>query len=379
MNAANSPVPAWGEARHEYGISPASLQQIFDAMPYGVVIADLSGAILTANRAALALFGRSLDPAVRQALRQLLSGPERSEIRVELEDRHRGFAWVTMARLPGDDRVLLHLRCRSQDEQPRLDGSSMETEATSVSLLGRMRVETVTGTLGGSWLHQRPGQLFKYLLCRRRDVVHTEEVAEALWPSYGVSAMNSVRYYVHALRWHLEPGRPKRAPSAYVLTDGGGYRLNLERIAIDVDTFSAHVEAGLDALGRGERSVALTELEAGVALYRGDFLAEDRFAEWTFRERECLRQRAGRAWSALRDLMHAEGDLRRATIYAERLEELDPLDADVQRRLLGLCAERGRRSEANRRFAEYRARLKSELGQQPEFELSDVLARGRPG
>lgn len=365
------------------------LGEVFDHLPYGVVVADRAGTVLTSNPAARTLLGRLLEVTARRALQtcareranrlDAASGDdEPPEVRIDLPpDSPAEAAWVTLASLT-DDRVLLHVRRgRRHDRRRRVDTSWMDASTLEISVLRRMRVVSPNGPLGGSWIDQRPGQLLRYLVCRRAELVHPEEIAHALWPSSGASGVNTVRYYLHSLRSQLEPGRPKRAESSFISTRGGGYQLDLDRVKVDADAFEAGVASGQEAMARGDEAGAARELAAAVDLYRADLMPEERFAEWALRERQRLRRLAHVALSGLLELKLEAGDLDGAAAYLERLADFDPLDADVQRRLIELCVQRGRRSEAARHYESYRLLLLREFDELPEFTLADVVRSSR--
>ena len=58
--------------------------------------------------------------------------------------------------------------------------------------------------------------------------------------------------------------------------------------------------------------------------------------------------------------------------HARRLAAMEPFDLDVQRDFIEICMRRGRRSEAMRRYAIVRKRVKREFGQDPDFTLGDL-------
>jgi hypothetical protein len=51
---------------------------------------------------------------------------------------------------------------------------------------------------------------------------------------------------------------------------------------------------------------------------------------------------------------------------------MEPFDMDVQREFLELCIARGRRSEAMRRYAVLRRRVRAEFGRELHFSLTDL-------
>jgi DNA-binding SARP family transcriptional activator len=101
-------------------------------------------------------------------------------------------------------------------------------------------------------------------------------------------------------------------------------------------------------------------------------LSDDPYAESALEERDRLRELAGRV---LRDLVAAKravGDMGAAADHARRLASMEPFDMDVQREFLELCIARGRRSEAMRRYALLRRRVRGEFSQEPDFTLADL-------
>ena len=57
-----------------------------------------------------------------------------------------------------------------------------------IRAFGPTRIESREGSIDGDWLSRRPGQILKYLVCERHRIVHTDEIAEAIWPGSDLSA-----------------------------------------------------------------------------------------------------------------------------------------------------------------------------------------------
>jgi DNA-binding SARP family transcriptional activator len=367
---------------------------VFNGLPYGVVLVDRAGTVRSANPAALRLswdaehggppgrceevFGCRVPGGpceqgclVRRAIESRQALPE---IRIDSRTGCPVSAvWTTVAPLPECDGALLHLRPGDARDRRRrslphwLDGPQLRIQS-----LGRTQLETNEGPLAGEWLHQRPGQILKYLVCERNRVVHAEEIAEALWPEGRYGALNNVRHFIHALRDRLEPGRPKRAASSFVVTVRGGYAINRRRVMIDVDEFEDLAKEGLMSARMRTSDAARDRLERAILLYRGDLMVEEHFSDWVVAERDRLRELAAQALRTLTDLALDAADLRAASRHLTRLTELDPLDIGAQRRLLTVWLAEGRRSDAFRRFAALRRRLVHELGEEPDFGLRDL-------
>jgi DNA-binding SARP family transcriptional activator len=367
---------------------------VFSLFPYGIVVVDRSGTVLASNSAAHDLLGertigrstccdllgcRTHAPLDDCCLTELALGASAPmpEMRIDRENGTHGALWVTAAPLGSDgSRVVFHLRPGdSRDRRRRTTPHWTSGPQLRIYTLGRTAVESAEGPIGGNWLQHRPGQLLKYLLCERQRMVHADEIAESFWPGSDPGVLNNVRHFVHALREKLEPDRPKRTPSSFVVAGRGGYTFSRERVWIDADEFEAKIEAGLAAYDLDEDDhEARRLLDEALLLYRGEFLADEPYAEWAYVERERLRDLAGRLLSTLTDIALAQGAADDALGHCRRLAEMYPFDTAVQRQAIALYLRQGRRSDAVRRYNELRMRMIREFGAGPEFELSDVAS-----
>ena len=390
-------LPASADARHP----DATLAlQVVDAFPYGIVVVSRSGRVLVHNPAAARLLGplaERLEESGARVLCELLGcrhedAPlgdvcpfERAidnraplpEIRIDLPPGAAvPAAWVTVAPLAENAECAIgELRPgRANDRRRRTVPHWTRGPELRISALGRTRVESAEGSLGGQWLDNRAGQVLKLLVAERRRVVYADEMVETLLPDAGVRSAQGVRYYIHQLRELLEPERTGRGQSSFIARDQGGYLLDRERVAIDVDEFEREASTGLTAADAGDEERACRHLERAAQLYGGDFLADEPYAEWAIAERDRLRTVAANALRVLAELRLGGGDFVGAVTVLERLADLEPYDVDVHRRLIALSLRRGRRSEAVRRYNALRRRMLTTFGEELEFSLSDVAA-----
>jgi DNA-binding SARP family transcriptional activator len=379
---------------------------VFDLTPLGLVVVDQNGRVLASNRAAGVLLGPSLASPARETVRccdlfgcrepggplehgcltkiALDRGTELPEIRIDVASKGSlGAVWVTATPVDegGTRRVLIHLRPgEKRDRRRRTNPHWMVGPRLNIAVLGHTRVASLEGAIGGAWLEQRPGQLLKYLVTQRGRVVPTEEIAEALWPKRDARVLGNVRHFIHVLRDRLEPDRPKRAPSSFIVARHGGYMIDPQHVRVDADEFEELVSNGQASVERGDEGAAWAQFESALNLYRGEFLTEERYAEWAFAERDRLREIAGNALSSLAKLKLEAGGLEGALDHYYRLAEMNPFDTGVQRELIALYLRCGRRTDAVRRYGALRLRMLREFGEPPDFELADLaenLARDK--
>jgi DNA-binding SARP family transcriptional activator len=368
--------------------------EFFEQFPFGLLVVEPNGVLRAVNAEAseLLAFDRSRARTMRccdllgcrradsplggKCLSQLArdAGGPLPEVRIDVAPRGVEHAvWVTAAPLRSSGHVLVHLR-RGElgDRRRRTQPHWAAGPRVRIHALGRTRVESAEGPIDGAWLERRAGQILKFLVARRGRIAHTDEIAEALWPEASPHVAGTVRHFVHALRDALEPSREKRRPSAFVIFESGGYSLNPDRVEIDVDEFEQCVGDGLAAIRSDDVPLARERLSRAAELYRGDFIADEPYADWALTPRELVRARAVEGFRGLADIHIAAGELDLATGLLARLAEMHPFDSHMQRPLVELLLQRGRRSEARRRYGALRARLQREFGEDPEFSLADL-------
>ena len=359
------------------------LSDLFDALPTGVLVLSHERRIVTWNPALETLLGADALRAASTCCELLGCGDEGHMCIGELAFARSEEGHEYTLDPPGQEQNVvvtprLFGRCRSRTvllqfrmatdagEAPPVPAAAAVGLATlRIRTLGRTVVEGADGDLDSGWLDRRTGQLLKYLIANRNAPAHADAIAEALWAGVRTDPANTVRHFVHGLREKLEPDRGRYVRSQFVLALGGGYQLNPERVTIDVDEFEAHAELGLEALETGEIDNAVLHLEAAMEIYRGDFLSDERYEDWAIAERERLLDLACQVLRALAPLVPEA----KSADYLERLAEMEPLDADVQRDLIATWLRQGRRTRAMRRYRVVQSRLMREFGERVTFDL----------
>jgi DNA-binding SARP family transcriptional activator len=381
---------------HAAATTAGAAGEIFDLVPYPLMMVGRDRQVLRVNRAFAAGLGT---PAPGTACCEVLGcGLEGTSWHGCLTDAVAGpdgrsgshrttrsftghdVVWISAGRFDADGERVVYRLARAagggSDEQP-------EDEAEPrlrICVLGSLDLRREgAARLDGEWLNQRPGRLLKFLVATRGRLVTSDEIAEALWPRYGSGSPSAVRHAVHLLRRRLEPERLVNTPSRFIVTSQGRYGLDAATVWIDADEFERTTRAGVDAFVNGGRDVAEQQLQQALALYRGDFLVDDLYEEWTIEERERLRSLINVPLRVLAEIRLGTGDLEGAAEFIERLSRLEPFDDDVHRLLVDIWLREGRASRAVRHFEAFRARLRREFGVEPSFDMADRYRRaGEP-
>ena len=366
-----------------------------EAHPYAILVEDRHGRLVAHNRAAERLLDGVIALVDGGEVGCFLLGCQRKggplaglclhmqarerggplpELRIDLPPGGgAGAAWVTVAALDRDGELLItELRPGGRrDRRRRSEPHWPSGPQLRIFAFGRTRVMAGETVLDGQWLANRPGKILKFLVAEHDRPVYSDEIIERLW-SEGTHDTRGLRNFVHALRQHLEPQGAPDPPSSFVMAFRGGYRLERSRVWIDAEAFEQLLAAGKAAADGGEDAEALACLERGLELYRGDFLADEPYAEWALPARERLRRMAGDGLRLMASLHQRKDDLTAAAASLARLADLEPYDVDVHRELLGVLLRRGRRSEAIRSYETLRRRMMSTFGERLEFSLADL-------
>ena len=184
-----------------------------------------------------------------------------------------------------------------------------------------------------------------------------ERLSALLWPdSSEEAARQSLRQCVSTLR--------RNVADLPLSADHDLLGLDAANVAIDTNEFSRAL---------AEPSVA--NLKRAAALYRGALLdglnaRSDLFDEWLLGERTRFRVAATSAFRPLLEQLETSPAREEAIALALRLLAIDPLQEEVDRALMRLYAEQGRRDLTRRQYDHLCRILLEELGQPPEVETT---------
>lgn len=214
------------------------------------------------------------------------------------------------------------------------------------------------------WHTRQARQLLKILLTERPRPVASDRLIEILWPdSVPAAAATTLRSAINALRNVLEPDRPNRAPSRYVITRTPGYAFELHPdIWIDVAAFERELAISRKAATRAERR---DHLQAALNLYQDDYLSTDRYADWAAAERERLQELYFDALLQRADLDAQTGDFTDAIAAARSILARDPVREIAYQALMRYQATAGDSAGALLTFERCRSVLADELGADP--------------
>jgi DNA-binding SARP family transcriptional activator len=233
-----------------------------------------------------------------------------------------------------------------------------------ISMLGPFTIRRDDEEIpGAAWGSQQTRTILKVLLTRRNHVVSTDQLIDILWPD---DDPDTARNRLHVRISQLRRVLAQENPSAYILTHKGGYSFNAESDCwVDAVEFEARAQWGRHCQDCENLSEAITTYETACALYRGDFLEEELYEDWTLAERERLRERFLTVLTELAECYARQGRYRRAIARCRQVLAVDACRETVYARLMLYHYHAGEQSQALHTYERCRRILADEMGVEP--------------
>jgi len=239
-----------------------------------------------------------------------------------------------------------------------------------------------------AWKTQKNKVLFKTLLTYRKRTLIKDQLMEWLWPDLEPDAAGrNLRVAISQLRQALEPDLPRGSQSGFILTTEHGYAWNLrarywldaeefERLALIADSewqmadsrwqmADSNPATGDQPSANNHQLSAISHLQSAISLYRGDYLEEDRYADWAIAERERLRELYFSLLTRLAEAYARQGRYRRAVAVCREVLAADRCRESIWCQLMLYHYHAGDQALALRAYNECRQVLAEELGVEP--------------
>ncbi len=232
-----------------------------------------------------------------------------------------------------------------------------------IFLLGRFEVTRGERLLHAStWTRRKAAALLQRLAFERRLL--KEQAIEFLWPEHDPSTgANNLYRTLHALRQTLDMALGTGVSEATFAFHDGVLTL-ADNVWVDVAAFESLAQSNDQA-----------DLIRALRLYTGDFLPDERYAEWTLVPRAALTRKLREVRLRLATQAREEQRYHEAITLLTPLLTYDPADEVVHRELMTLYALAGRRHEALRQYQTCIEALGTELDVPPDQETAALYAR----
>jgi DNA-binding SARP family transcriptional activator len=223
------------------------------------------------------------------------------------------------------------------------------------------------------WRSAKATLLFKYLVLHfDRGWIPKDRLLEIAWPGED-PAVTTPRLHValNALRKLFEPDLKRGMPSAYILRNNEGYRLEIgEAGSIDFLEFVKTADEAI-AIDAPESDTALALGLKALSLYRGSLLEENPYDEWLMEDRESLRMKYLRCLSEVIRLYEKQAAWHRCIELGETYLMHDEFAEPIYRKLMMLYAKVGNLPRVTQTFEKCKESINDGL----DCPLSDTTMK----
>jgi DNA-binding SARP family transcriptional activator len=229
------------------------------------------------------------------------------------------------------------------------------------------------------WPGHKCKSIFKYMIIHREHPIHIEILMDLFWRDVDPEAARRNLYQaVYSLRQALQTGDPG---FPYILCEDGCYYLNPDvRLWVDSDDFTAHYQTGQRLERESRLQEAIREYELADNLYEGEFMAEDRYEDWSLVPRENLKHAHLDVLDRLSQHYFGRAQFAMCIAFCQKILAEDNCREDAHRRLMRCHLHQGQRHLALRQYHMCVEALKRELDVPPmpaTVELYQEIQRNR--
>jgi two-component SAPR family response regulator len=219
------------------------------------------------------------------------------------------------------------------------------------------------------WGRDKTIQLLQYLVSyRQRNALHKEKIMDNLWEDWND---RDFKVALHGINKVLEPERPSRIEPNYIVRQGVSYQIDLEKVWIDVEVLEKYISIGNQCFGTNNE-IAKQAYQKAIAIYKGSFLPNRIYEDWTSEEREKSQLLILGAYITLAEILVKENPLESIRL-AQNALRIDAAWEDAYRIQMQAYIAKGNRPQAIKTYMKCEVILEEEYGISPLPETKKLL------
>ena len=225
------------------------------------------------------------------------------------------------------------------------------------------------------WPNSKSTSLFKYLVTHRERPITKEVLMELFWPNVDPdNARNSLNVAIYRVRQALSTG----SSFPHVLFHDNRYLLNPDLdVRVDVEAFVEHIRNAHAHSRRGDQASMIDAYHAAEALYRGQFLEEDRYETWITPIRQSLQKDYLKLLDTLSRFYFDQEDYESCVGICNKVLAVDACQEEAHCLMMRCYSRQKRTNLAVRQFQNCVEALKRELGVVPSLSTIEMYHRIR--
>ena len=227
------------------------------------------------------------------------------------------------------------------------------------------------------WSSLKAKSLLKFLISRRGKPVTKDVLVEMLWPNCNPEVgSNNLKSAIYALRQVLRQGGlnyDNKTNYPFVQFSEARYILSPElELWVDVDDFEHMWKAGQRLEKQGDLEGAAKQYQLADELYRGDYLEDEPYTEWTLLRREALKDVYLAILGKLTSISFRASDCDNCITYSQKILAKDSCHEEAYRWLIRCYVHLGQRHRAQQWYNLCATTLKRELDSMPDRETTSL-------
>ena len=228
------------------------------------------------------------------------------------------------------------------------------------------------------WPSKKGRSLFAYLLYNRDKKIYRDVLMDLFWPkSTPDSARNCLNVTIHGLRRLLNEND---LGTDHIFYQDEQYAINPRlKLWMDVEKFRTRWRRGQTIETVEGISRAVLDYEAAASLYKGDFLEDEIYQNWSFLERENLKEMYIVLLERLSLIYSQKGHKEAAIRICEQILRKDSCREKIHRRKMKWYYALGERDKALRQYQKCAHTLKLDLDAGPSPETRSLYLQIKSG
>jgi LuxR family maltose regulon positive regulatory protein len=221
------------------------------------------------------------------------------------------------------------------------------------------------------WRSTKAKCILKLLIADGMHPVPKDILIESIWPGCEpLQGNNNLKAAVRALRQTLNHDNGINEGPPIILFEDGNYMVNPNvDMWVDAEQFEHHCKAGRRFEVDGKLVEAIREHKAAVTLYRGDYLEDDPYEEWTYLRREALKDEYLSVLGKLAEYSMRAKNYEDCISYCQKILSKDYCREDTYGRLMCCYNRLGQRGRAIEWYRLCEKIIRRELDVGPNQEL----------
>ncbi|MGE5172782.1 MAG: BTAD domain-containing putative transcriptional regulator [Betaproteobacteria bacterium] len=223
------------------------------------------------------------------------------------------------------------------------------------------------------WKGKRAKNLVKMLAAYQGQKCPRDVISDALWGEASPDAQRAnLASLIYRVRKTLDASGDSRDAESHIMVSDDHLSLDPSRVWIDAGQFLLHLDRAERLKKAGDPARSIDEYEKAFKLYRGDFLPDDLYNEWTVAARDRLRSRYMGAMHNMAKIAESAGEKAKAVEAYGRLFQTDECNEDACRWLMTHYLSRGNKNDALRIYERCQLALRRSLDAKPEEQTTKL-------